>query len=61
MLEKGKDYKELADQFKWYIPEFYNIGVDVCDKWADSDPNRLALIHKRQDNELVRLHSERKN
>ena len=54
MLEKSKDYKELAHQFNWHIPEFYNIGVDVCDKWADSDPNRLALIHKRQDNELVR-------
>ena len=44
----------MLDQFNWHIPEFYNIGIDVCDKWADSDPNRLALIHKRQDHELVR-------
>ena len=54
MLEKAKNYKELADQFNWHIPEYYNIGVDVCDKWADTDPKRLALIHKPQANELVR-------
>ena len=54
MLEKAKNYKELADQFNWHIPEYYNIGVDVCDKWADTDPKRLALIHKPQADELVR-------
>lgn len=28
---------------KWQIPEYYNIGVDTCDKWADGS-GRLALI-----------------
>ena len=23
---------------------FYNIGVDVCDRWAAAEPDRLALI-----------------
>jgi acetyl-CoA synthetase len=31
--------------FAWDIPEHYNIGVDVCDKWA-TEPTRVALIHK---------------
>ncbi len=31
------------------IPTHYNIGVDVCDKWAERDPDRTALIHKRRD------------
>lgn len=31
--------------FRWQIPERYNIGVDVCDKWR-GEANRLALIHK---------------
>ena len=53
MLEIAKNYKELADQFNWHIPEYYNIGVDVCDKWADTDPKRLALIHKSQADELL--------
>ena len=40
----GKCYEELYDNFKWEIPNHYNIGIDVCDKWAN-DKNRLALIY----------------
>ncbi|MGD9973459.1 MAG: AMP-binding protein [Desulfatirhabdiaceae bacterium] len=43
MLE-GKTYDAVCRNFRWNIPEIYNIGVDVCDKWADSE-NRLALIY----------------
>lgn len=45
MLPKAESYAELVDQFRWEVPQQYNIGVDVCDKWADSEPDRLALIH----------------
>ncbi len=38
-----KPLEELHASFRWPIPDFYNIGVDVCDKWA-SEPERLALI-----------------
>ena len=41
---RGKTYEEVRHNFKWEIPKYYNIGVDVCDKWAD-DKNRLALIY----------------
>jgi acetyl-CoA synthetase len=44
MLLSGKTYEEIRDRFVWRIPEFYNIGTDVCDKWAEVDPNRIALI-----------------
>ena len=30
----GRTYAEIYDQFSWKIPEHYNIGVDVCVKWA---------------------------
>jgi acetyl-CoA synthetase len=40
----GRTYDEVCHNFKWDIPEFYNIGVDVCDKWA-GDERRLALIY----------------
>jgi len=43
MLE-GKTYDDLYRNFSWNIPETYNIGVDVCDKWAGG-PERLALIY----------------
>ena len=45
MLSKKGSYDELYRSFRWPIPEYYNIGVDVCDKWAD-ERYRLALIYE---------------
>ncbi len=45
MLRRANNYDQVQSSFRWVIPEFYNIGVDICDKWA-SDPDRLALIHE---------------
>ncbi|MDR5654561.1 AMP-binding protein [Ruixingdingia sedimenti] len=44
MIEAKASYAEIRRSFAWRIPEDYNIGVDVCDKWADRDPDRLAII-----------------
>ena len=41
---KGRTYQEICDNFRWEIPDEYNIGVDICDKWA-RDKSRLALIY----------------
>ena len=43
MQADPQTYAELTDRFRWDIPERYNIGVDICDKWADREPERLAL------------------
>ena len=53
MLPKADSYQDLQARFRWQVPARYNIGVDVCDKWAD-DPDRLALIHKRQNGQVER-------
>jgi len=45
MLQKKSTYDEVYRNFHWQIPEYYNIGVDVCDKWAD-ERYRLALIYE---------------
>lgn len=45
MLKHGKTYIEVYDAFRWKVPRFFNIGVDVCDKWADQR-YRLALIYE---------------
>jgi len=45
MLEPGETYDEVYRSFRWRIPEFYNIGVDICDKWAHQR-YRLALIYE---------------
>lgn len=53
MLKLGKTYEEVYNSFQWQIPEFYNIGVDICDKWADQG-KRLALIYEDEKGQVVR-------
>ncbi|NMM00938.1 AMP-binding protein [Paraburkholderia sp. RP-4-7] len=42
---ESQTYESLTADFTWHIPARYNIGVDVCDKWADGS-GRLALIYE---------------
>jgi len=51
MLKKADTYGDLTRQFSWDVPENYNIGVDVCDKWANVQPGRVALIHISREGE----------
>ena len=53
MLERLESYEAIRSRFSWAIPEFFNIGVDICDKWA-ADPTRLALIHERRNGSVAR-------
>ena len=45
MLKPAKTYEDVYNAFQWQIPEFYNIGIDICDKWA-RQRYRLALIYE---------------
>jgi len=47
MLNKGKGYKGIYESFRWQIPEYYNMGVDVCDRWADQR-YRLAVVYLKE-------------
>ena len=49
MLPRATSYTQLKDRFAWSIPEHYNIGWDICDKWARADPGRVALILDEED------------
>ena len=53
MLQRSDDYEALYRRFEWTLPEYFNLGVDICDKWA-ADPSRLALIHERRDGTALR-------
>lgn len=44
MLKREKSFNEIRAQFRWEIPEWYNIGADVCDRWAAAEPDRPAII-----------------
>ena len=57
MLPEAHSYDELRAKFRWAIPERFNIGVDVCDKWARDE--RTALIHKTRDGKVQRYSFKR--
>ena len=44
MLPQSRSYEELVRQFRWQVPAAFNIGVEVCDRWAERDPGKLALV-----------------
>jgi acetyl-CoA synthetase len=45
VLPATSDYDALYRVFRWQVPAHYNIGVDVCDRWAASEPGRIAIFH----------------
>ena len=47
MLERRDDHASLYRDFRWIIPERFNIGVAVADRWAAKDPDRTALLEYR--------------
>ncbi len=44
MLPDIRNYDQLTAAFRWNVPARYNIGVDTCDRWAATDPGRVAVI-----------------
>jgi acetyl-CoA synthetase len=51
MLRFSKTYDEVYNSFHWKIPEYYNIGLDICDKWAHQR-YRLALVYENEKNQV---------
>jgi acetyl-CoA synthetase len=49
VLSEARDYDALYRSFRWQVPAHYNIGVDVCDRWAESEPGRIAILDVRAD------------
>ena len=44
VLNRAESYEELYGNFRWDIPDRFNMGVDVCDKNAARYPDRIGLI-----------------
>ncbi len=49
MLTCKESYVATVSAFQWDIPTQYNIGSDVCDRWAETEPDRVALIEVAED------------
>jgi acetyl-CoA synthetase len=50
MLPRADSYSALTGEFRWRVPQRYNIGIDVCDRWAALQPDRIALTFVGPDN-----------
>ena len=47
-LARSKDqYESLYRNFRWHVPEYFNIGHEVCGKWA-GERTRIALFHETE-------------
>ncbi|MHB2168494.1 AMP-binding protein [Alsobacter sp. R-9] len=55
MLPPIRDEAALRAAFRWSLPDRYNIGVDVCDRWAAVDPDRPAIIETGADGRVDAL------
>lgn len=55
MLERRDTYDALYRDFRWKIPQKFNIGTAVSDRWALVDPERTALLDYRVDGVAEKL------
>jgi len=44
MLNRAATYETLCDGFAWDLPAQLNMAQQVCDGWAERDPERVAII-----------------
>lgn len=61
MLEQYLDktrfesYEDFMANFKVKVPDNFNFGYDVVDRWAESDPDKEALLWTNDKGECIRF------
>lgn len=55
MLPIRESYEALMGDFRWEIPERFNIARAVCDDWALKTPDRVCLLHYQPEGEADML------
>ena len=53
MLKEGTSYEEVYRSLVWAVPEFFNMGVEVCDRHAEAEPARTALIFENEGGDVT--------
>ncbi|HEX9702656.1 MAG TPA: acyl-CoA synthetase [Rhodospirillales bacterium] len=48
MLTEADSYEAVCKALVWDVPARFNMGVEVCDRHADRDPGRTALIYENE-------------
>src|SRR5215471_5278372 len=55
VLPAAREYDALYRSFVWRVPKLYNIGADVCDRWAAHEPRRTALFNVGSDGSIEEI------
>ena len=50
------DYEDARKNFSLDVPEYFNFGFDVLDRWAE-DHTKLALVSVAPDGETAQKHT----
>lgn len=48
-ITRADSWPALRAAHRWDIPKQYNLAWDMCEKWTRSEPDRLMLVHVRND------------
>ncbi len=51
-VTRAGSWEALSAAHRWSMPARYNIAWDMCEKWAATEPEKLALIYLRPDWEV---------
>lgn len=54
LIDPAWDWQQARQNFRWSIPDNFNIAEVCCDRWARADPQRLALVHLAEDGTTTR-------
>ncbi|KND18016.1 AMP-dependent synthetase [Pannonibacter phragmitetus] len=55
MLPEADSYEAMRVAFRWQIPDRFNIGTAICDRWADAEPDREAITYVAEDGTATRV------
>ena len=55
VLPRLDDYETICRKFQWHVPPEFNIAVTVCDRWAEREPDRVAIVHQHADGRCERV------
>jgi acetyl-CoA synthetase len=53
MSDSSERYEALRRDYRWQVPERYNIAADVCDAWPADD---LAMVHEHFEGAVREVH-----
>ena len=56
-LEKAQfeSYEDFMANFKVNVPENFNFGYDVVDRWAEKEPNKKALLWTNDKGDVIQF------